>query len=348
MTKFAKTIALLAALLTGSAADCLAGESSAIVVEIESPLASPHPLQGYLRRANNVGLAPAVVLLHSCHGNWKRLDERWGKRIASWGYVVLTVDSLGPRGLTICDGRAAERFGRGRLPCPELSGARSIGRSRSCCRDWFCERRPGGPDVGRAWPSGTGIDGQVPRGRCVLSILPWIEGRDDRAVADPDRRTRRLGLGQGMPRFGRRPARLGDIAAKGQGRADQADGASRRLSRIRCAAAHDAAHVEGASSRIQPGGDGSIDRRRCANFSMRRSAPKSSYNDHQSRCVRRLWNALRRPVGGRRHRGRVSRLWRHHHPGLAHQAARIYLAALADAALPGFLRSDARLAGLHA
>ncbi len=44
------------------------------------------------------------MLLHSCHGNWARLDERWGKRIASWGYVVLTVDSLGPRGLKICDG----------------------------------------------------------------------------------------------------------------------------------------------------------------------------------------------------------------------------------------------------
>jgi dienelactone hydrolase len=106
VTKFAKTIALFAALLTGGAADGLAGESSAIVVEIESPLASPHPLQGYLRRANNVGHAPAVVLLHSCHGNWKQLDERWGQRIASWGYVVLTVDSLGPRGLKTCDGRA--------------------------------------------------------------------------------------------------------------------------------------------------------------------------------------------------------------------------------------------------
>ena len=106
MTKLAKTIAVLAALLTGSAAGCLAGEFSPILVEIESPLASTHPLQGYLRRTNNPGPAPAVVLLHSCNGNWGRLDERWGKPIASWGYVVLTVDSLGPRGLKSCDGRA--------------------------------------------------------------------------------------------------------------------------------------------------------------------------------------------------------------------------------------------------
>ncbi|WOH49841.1 dienelactone hydrolase family protein [Bradyrhizobium sp. sBnM-33] len=106
MTNFAKTVALLAALLTGSAAECLAAESSATYVEIENPLASPHPLQGYLRRTKAAGPSPAVVLLHSCHGNWKRIDERWGKRIASWGYVVLTVDSLGPRGLEICDDRA--------------------------------------------------------------------------------------------------------------------------------------------------------------------------------------------------------------------------------------------------
>ena len=234
MTKFAKTIALLAALLTGSAADGLAGESSAIVVEIESPLASPHPLQGYLRRANNAGRSPAVVLLHSCHGDWKRIDERWGKRIASWGYVALTVDSLGPRGLKNLRRQGSERFGRGRLPCPELSGARSIGRSRSRRRAWFCERRPAGPDVGRTWLSGTGIADQVSRRRRVLSALPWIQGRDDRADADPDRRARRLGLGQGMPQFGRGPRRLGDITAEGQGRADQADGASRRLSRLRC------------------------------------------------------------------------------------------------------------------
>jgi dienelactone hydrolase len=43
-----------------------------------------------------------VVLLHGCNGNWGQLDERWGKRIASWGYVTLTVDSFGPRGLKSC------------------------------------------------------------------------------------------------------------------------------------------------------------------------------------------------------------------------------------------------------
>jgi dienelactone hydrolase len=98
----AKIAAFVAALLIGSTAECLAAESPPIVVEIESPLASPHPLQGYLRQSNHAGPSPAVVLLHSCNGDWGRLDERWAKRIASWGYVTLTVDSFGPRGIKSC------------------------------------------------------------------------------------------------------------------------------------------------------------------------------------------------------------------------------------------------------
>ena len=96
-----KASAFGAALLIGTAAACAAAwsQSSARVVGFESPLASPQPLQGYLRQPNSAGPSPAVVLLHSCNGNWARLDERWGKKIAAWGYVTLTVDSFGPRGM---------------------------------------------------------------------------------------------------------------------------------------------------------------------------------------------------------------------------------------------------------
>jgi dienelactone hydrolase len=96
-----KAAAFGAALLVGPAAACAAAwsQSSASVVEFESPLASPQPLQGYLRQPNSAGPSPAVVLLHSCNGNWARLDERWGRKIAAWGYVTLTVDSFGPRGI---------------------------------------------------------------------------------------------------------------------------------------------------------------------------------------------------------------------------------------------------------
>jgi dienelactone hydrolase len=102
VTNLAKAFAFATALLIGNAAGCslARAEPSATIVEFENPLASAHPLQGYLRQPNGAGPSPAVVLLHGCDGNWQRLDERWGKRIASWGYVTLTVDSYGPRGLT--------------------------------------------------------------------------------------------------------------------------------------------------------------------------------------------------------------------------------------------------------
>src|SRR5205823_3888094 len=102
VTNLAKIAAFVAACLTGHAVEGLAAEAAPIVVEIESPLASPHPLQGYLRRPGSAGPLPAVVLLHSCGEDWARLDQRWGKQVASWGYVALTVDSFGPRGLTRC------------------------------------------------------------------------------------------------------------------------------------------------------------------------------------------------------------------------------------------------------
>jgi dienelactone hydrolase len=106
LTNLARAAALLAAFLIGGAvaSHVARSEPSAIVVDLEGPLASPQPLQGYLRQAGGPGPSPAVVLLHSCNGNWLRLDERWGKRIAAWGYVTLTVDSFGPRGLkNTCD-----------------------------------------------------------------------------------------------------------------------------------------------------------------------------------------------------------------------------------------------------
>jgi dienelactone hydrolase len=100
--KFANAAIFSALLLAANALGGVAGlsQSAGSIVEFENPLAAAHPLQGYLRQPNGAGRSPAVVLLHSCNGNWLRLDERWGRLISSWGYVTLTVDSFGPRGLT--------------------------------------------------------------------------------------------------------------------------------------------------------------------------------------------------------------------------------------------------------
>jgi dienelactone hydrolase len=94
---FFAAIILITALLIGSSLS--AAETMGAVVDLETPLARSPPLQGYLRQPGGRGPSPAVVLLHGCAGNWRRLDERWGKRIASWGYVTLAVDSFGPRGI---------------------------------------------------------------------------------------------------------------------------------------------------------------------------------------------------------------------------------------------------------
>ena len=99
--KFANAVAFAATLLAANTLGCVAAtsQSSGAIVEFESPLAAARPLQGFLRLRNSAGPSPAVVLLLSCNGNWRPLDERWGKPVSSWGYVTLTVDSFGSRGL---------------------------------------------------------------------------------------------------------------------------------------------------------------------------------------------------------------------------------------------------------
>jgi dienelactone hydrolase len=97
MSKLGISAGLMLVLLASGTAS--AADSHATMVELESPLAHAQPLQGLLRRPAGAGPFPAVVLLHSCNGNWRKLDERWGTQIAPWGYVTLTVDSFGPRGI---------------------------------------------------------------------------------------------------------------------------------------------------------------------------------------------------------------------------------------------------------
>src|SRR3954452_9334823 len=100
--KFANAAVQVATLVMATAIGCVAAmsQNSAAIVEFESPLAAARPLQGLLRQPTHAGdRSPAVVLLHGCDGNWRRLDERWGRPVSSWGYVTLTVDSFGSRGL---------------------------------------------------------------------------------------------------------------------------------------------------------------------------------------------------------------------------------------------------------
>ena len=140
---------------------------SATVVEFENPLASPLPLQGYLRQTNSAGPSPAVVLLHGCNGNWQRLDERWGKRIASWGYVTLTVDSFGPRGLkNTCGSGAPVDLAFDAYRALNFLVRAALRRSRARRGSWVFRKAAGwrSPRSNTA-PIEQTIAQQVPRGR---------------------------------------------------------------------------------------------------------------------------------------------------------------------------------------
>jgi dienelactone hydrolase len=98
--------------LTCATVPCLADQQSvppAKSIQFEGdPSFTPKPLtlHGYLRHPDGAGRYPAVVLLHGCGGSAERLDQRWGQTLASWGYVTLTIDSFGPRGIgNICGSR---------------------------------------------------------------------------------------------------------------------------------------------------------------------------------------------------------------------------------------------------
>jgi dienelactone hydrolase len=73
----------------------------AALVHFNGIPASPKPFisQGYLRRPEGTGPSPAVVLLHGCNGSPEAIDQDWGVKVASWGYVTLAIDSFGPRGI---------------------------------------------------------------------------------------------------------------------------------------------------------------------------------------------------------------------------------------------------------
>ncbi|PYM65754.1 MAG: dienelactone hydrolase family protein [Candidatus Rokuibacteriota bacterium] len=69
-------------------------------------------LDGVLYRPPGPGRHPAVVMLHGCGGLWTRAravqakPAFWAEHLAARGYVVLLVDSFGPRGIDeICTGR---------------------------------------------------------------------------------------------------------------------------------------------------------------------------------------------------------------------------------------------------
>ncbi len=68
---------------------------------VELDLTPALPIWGHLSGPKGDGPFPAIVLLHGC-GGLGRWNEVWTARLVDWGYVVLNVDSFGPRGEASC------------------------------------------------------------------------------------------------------------------------------------------------------------------------------------------------------------------------------------------------------
>ena len=108
-TRLAPRIILLAIGLA-SWLGAATGHTGNLVEFPNLPDQAPTKLLGYLARpefglsgllsshSDRTGPYPAVVVLHGC-GGFSSHSAQIADRLGSWGYVALTVDSLGPRGI---------------------------------------------------------------------------------------------------------------------------------------------------------------------------------------------------------------------------------------------------------
>ena len=151
----------------------------------------------YLRRASTAGPSPAVVLLHGCNGDWRAARRALGQadrvlglchahRRQSWSARPQdTCDSGSPDDLAVDAYRALNFLVQQPLVDPDRVAVLGFAQGGRLALI-----------VGRTRRSANRLAEQVPRRDRLLSALPWLQGQYDGADADPDRRTRRLGLGR--------------------------------------------------------------------------------------------------------------------------------------------------------
>ena len=89
-----KMITLLFALV----ASFTAALADTVNLNVSPTLGDPIVISGKLDQPAGEGPFPAIVMLHGCGGPWPLRDEMWSSWLVDWGYVVLRVDSFGPRG----------------------------------------------------------------------------------------------------------------------------------------------------------------------------------------------------------------------------------------------------------
>jgi dienelactone hydrolase len=95
--------ALLALLALFACAPSAQNASNAAGFDEASIGAPGSDARAELYRPDGPGPFPAMIVLHGCSGVTQS-TRAWSKRLASWGYVALLVDSLRPRGWTnVCN-----------------------------------------------------------------------------------------------------------------------------------------------------------------------------------------------------------------------------------------------------
>lgn len=89
--------------------------SEMVTFDVEPALTDPVTVSAEIIKPEGSEPFPAVVLMHGCSGLWRPWGDLWAGRLIRWGYVVVQVDSFGPRGYPdgICeDGLAVDSLTR--------------------------------------------------------------------------------------------------------------------------------------------------------------------------------------------------------------------------------------------
>lgn len=88
-------------------------------IAVGSNAAGPE-INAQMYRPVGSGSFPGIVVAHSCGGVGEH-TTKWGRQLASWGYVALVPDSFGPRGQKSLCGRGNVVSGDSRVP--DIAGA---------------------------------------------------------------------------------------------------------------------------------------------------------------------------------------------------------------------------------
>jgi len=140
-------------------------------------------ITGWLYRPSGAGPFPAIVLAHTC-GGVSEHTTLWGKKLASWGYVVLAPDSFGPRGEKSVCGRG--NVVNGNMRVADIAGALDYLNAQP-----FVQRGDiglighshGGWTAVRAVQKGYGLAAHGLKG--AVAYYPSCQPRFDRDVAVP-------------------------------------------------------------------------------------------------------------------------------------------------------------------